>query len=134
MQNWVGSPRDKMMDVMEAAEAKQGRLMELDVTNAGMCQKTVDDFQEMDRRLYQVLCMHQLRGEEPRHCNPERSDFKAWKQMVCHSDPRSGVDRSVAYSRVTHPVCQSGLTSGRPKILQGARKHFADVGTRGGRV
>ena len=43
------------MMVMEVAEANEGRLMELDVKNAGMSQDTVDYFKEMDKRLYQVL-------------------------------------------------------------------------------
>ena len=51
LQNWVGSLHDNMMKVMGVAEAKEGRLMELDIKNAGMSQETVDDFKEMDRRL-----------------------------------------------------------------------------------
>ena len=80
----------------------------------------------MDRRLYQEAENHV--------CNLERSGFKAWKQMVSHFDPRTGADRSVAYARVTHPVSQSGVTSSRPKTLQSARKHHADVGTRSCRI
>ena len=41
--------------------------------------------------------------------------------MVSHFDPRTGADRSVAHARATHPVCQSGLTSARPKKLHSAR-------------
>ena len=37
------------MKVMDVAEAKEGRLMELDIRNAGMSQETVDDFKDMDR-------------------------------------------------------------------------------------
>ena len=33
-----------MMNVMTVAEAKEGRLMELDSRSAGMSQETVDDF------------------------------------------------------------------------------------------
>ena len=38
-----------------------------------------------------------------------------------HFDPRTGADRSVAYSRVTHPVSPSGITPTRPKTLQASR-------------
>ena len=74
LQNWVGS-----LHVMDVAEAKVGRLMELDIENAGMSQETVDDFKEMDRRLYQVL-ISGFKGEA-KNCvsNPERSGFRAWK-------------------------------------------------------
>ena len=74
----------------------------------------------MDRRLYQVLISC---ATEAKHdvCNPERSGFKAWKQMVSHFDPRTGADMSVAYARVTHLVSQSRLASSRPMTLQSAR-------------
>ena len=119
--------------VMDVTEAKEGRRMELDTRNAGMSQETVDDFKELDRRLYQVL-ISCTGGEAKNHvCNPERSGFKAWKQMVSHFDPRTGADRSVAYARVTHPVSQSGLTPSGPKTLQSAR-NIVQTGTRGGRI
>ena len=44
--NWVGSLHDNMMKVMDVAEAKEGRLMELDIRNAGMTLATVDDFKK----------------------------------------------------------------------------------------
>ena len=104
--------------------------MELDIKNAGISQETVDNVKEMDRRLCQVL-MSCTKGEAKNYvCNPERSGFKAWKQMVGHFDPRTV---AVAYARVTHPVSQSGLTSSRPKDAAECKKHHADVGTRCGR-
>ena len=117
-QKWVGSLHDNMMRVMDVEETKEGRLMELDIRNAGMSQ---EDFKEMDRRLYEMLVS--CTKKEAKNCvrNLERSGFKAWKQMVSHFDPRTGADRSVVYARVTHPVSQSGLTSTRPKTLQNAR-------------
>ena len=45
VQSWVGSMHDNMMKVMDVAEAEEGRLVELDIKNAGMSQETVDDFQ-----------------------------------------------------------------------------------------
>ena len=67
LQNWVGSLHDNMMTVMDVAETKEGRLMELDIRNARMSQETVEAFKEMDRRLYQMLnLMHQGRSEELR--------------------------------------------------------------------
>ena len=66
-----------------------------------MSQDTMNDLKEMDRRLYQLLVAC-TKGEAKNYvCNTERSGFKAWKQMVSHFDPRTGADRSVAYSRVT---------------------------------
>ena len=52
---------------------------------------------------------------------PKGQGSKAWKQMVSHFDPRTGADRSVVYSRVTHPVSPSGITPTRPKTLQASR-------------
>ena len=106
LQSWVGSLHDNVMKVMDVAETKEGKLMELDTRNAGMSQETEDDF------------MHQRRSEELR--------MQPWKIGIQgvdakgHFDPRTGADRSVAYARVTHPVSQSGLTSG-PRTLQSAR-------------
>ena len=51
--------------------------------------------------------------------------------MVSHFDPRTGADR---YSRVTHPVSASGLTSTRPRTLQHAVKHDAGMEAGGGGV
>ena len=45
LQNWVGSLHDNMMKVMDFAEAKEGRLMQLDIRSAGMSQETVADFE-----------------------------------------------------------------------------------------
>ena len=44
-----------MVKVMDVGEAKEGRLMELDIRNVATSQETVDDFKEMDSRLHQVL-------------------------------------------------------------------------------
>ena len=41
--------------------------------------------------------------------------------MASHFDPRIGADRSVAYSSVTHRVSMRGLTSTRPRTLQGGK-------------
>ena len=101
LQNWVGSLHDKMM-VSKVADATEGRLMELDVSNAGMTQETVDNFKDVDRTLCQVLIAC-TQGEAKNYaCNPERSEFKAWQQVLSHFDPRTGANRSDAYSRVTH--------------------------------
>ena len=35
LQSWVGSLHDNMMKVTDVAEAKEGRLMELDIRYAG---------------------------------------------------------------------------------------------------
>ena len=59
-----------MMKFMEVAEAKEGRLLELDVRNAGMSQETVGDVNDMERRLYQVLIAC-TKGEAKNYvCNP----------------------------------------------------------------
>ena len=66
LQSGVGSLHDYMI------EEKEGRLMELDIRNAGTSQETVDDFKEMDRRLYQVL-FSSTKGESKNYvCDPER--------------------------------------------------------------
>ena len=45
LQNWVGSLHDNMMKVMDFAQAKEGRLMQLDIRSAGKSQETVDDIE-----------------------------------------------------------------------------------------
>ena len=42
LQNWVSSLHDNMMKDMDVAEAREGRLTELDIRNAGVSQETVD--------------------------------------------------------------------------------------------
>ena len=121
LQNEVGALHYRMLKVMEMAERKEGRITQADVRNAVMSQDVISDLTEMDRRLYQLLvaCTN---GEAKNYvCNTERSGFKAWKQMVSHVDPRMGADRSVAFSRVTHPVSPSGITPTWPKTLQASR-------------
>ena len=113
----TGSIHNNMM-VLEVADAKEGRL-ELNVRNAGMSQGTVADFEGMDRRLYQVL--HAPREKRRTTLATLQQGSRRWKQMVRHFDPRTGADRSVQYSRVTHPVSQSGLTSARLKTVQSVR-------------
>ena len=67
LQIWVGSLHDNMTKAMDVAEAKEGRLMQLDIWKAGMSQEPMVDFKEMDGRLYKVLLsMHQRRSEELR--------------------------------------------------------------------
>ena len=56
------------MKVMEVAEAKEGRLMELAV---------MGDFKEMDMRLYQVLRACSKGEAKNQVCNPARSGFVA---------------------------------------------------------
>ena len=102
------------------AESREGRQTELDDRDAGMSQDTVVDFNETERILGQVL-VALTKGESKNYvCKLERSGFKVWKQMVIHFVPKICAQRSVAYSRVTHPVSQVGLTSTRPTTLQNA--------------
>ena len=118
------------MKVMEVEETKEGRLVELDVMNAGMHQETMH-CKEMDRRLYQKLIAC-TKGEAKKYvCNPERSRFKAFKQMVSHLDPKTSADRSVAYAPVTHPGSHSGQTSARHKAPRSARNIMQLQGGRG---
>ena len=61
---------DDMMKVMEVAEAKEGRLLELDVRDAGMSQVTVGDVKDMEWTLYQELIAC-TKGEAKNYvCNP----------------------------------------------------------------
>ena len=41
--------------------------------------------------------------------------------MASHFDQRIGADRSVLYSSLTHRVSMRGLTSTRPRTLQGGK-------------
>ena len=110
LQNWVGTLHDNMVKVMDVAQAKEGRLMELDSKKTGISQETVDDFKDMDRRLFQVL-ISCTKGEAKNCvCNPERSGFMAWKQMVRgHFDPRTGSDiKTQRRGRVPETSCRRG--------------------------
>ena len=51
----AGAVHDSMLQVLEIAEAEQGRKAAVNVRNGGLNLETVDDFKEMDRRLYQLL-------------------------------------------------------------------------------
>ena len=47
-------------------------MTELDVENAGTCQETMDDFKEVDKRLWQVLIAYTKREAKNFVCNPRR--------------------------------------------------------------
>ena len=121
LQNWAGAMHDSMLQVLETAEAEQGRIDEANVRKGGLNQETVDDFKEMDRRMYQLLFVCRKGTAKNYVCVPGRSGFKAWKQMASHFDPRIGADRSVLYSSLTHRVGMRGLTSSRPRTLEGGK-------------
>ena len=57
LQNWVGSLHDNMMKVVNVAEPKESRLMELDVRSARISQATVE---------LGAHYMHRKRSEELR--------------------------------------------------------------------
>ena len=46
---------DKMLEVLDTAEAKEGRVAEADIGNGGLHQDAVDAMYVMDRRLCQLL-------------------------------------------------------------------------------
>ena len=122
VQVWIMALHDDMIKVVEMAETMEEKITERHLQDAGAKQMVIDDFKEMDRRLWQMLIMS-TKGEAKNFVsNPDKSGFKAWRQLVSHYDPRTGADRSVAYSRVAHPVSQNGLISTRPRNLQSARK------------
>ena len=114
LQNWVGSLHDNMVKVMDVAHAEEGRLMELDTKKTGISQETVDDFKDMDRRLYQVL-ISCTKGEAKNCvCKPESSGFMA--------------------ARVTHTVSRERTDIIKTQDAAECQKHHADVGTRCGRI
>ena len=110
LQSWVSAVHDSMLKVLEIAEAEQGRIAAVNVRNGGLNQEAVDDFKEMDRPLYQLLVVCRKGAAKNYVCVPQRSGFKAWKQMASHFDPRIRAERSVAYSSVTHAVSMGKLT------------------------
>ena len=110
LQSWVSAVHDSMLKVSEIAEAEQGPIDAGNVRNGGLNLETVDDFKEMDRRLYQLLIVCRKGAAKNYVCVPERSGFKAWKQVASHLDPRIRAERSVAYSSATHAVSMGGLT------------------------
>ena len=108
LQGWVSAVHDSMLKVLEIAEAEQGRIAAVSVRNGGLNQETVDDFK--DRPLYQLLVVCRKGAAKNYVRVPERSGFKAWKQVASHFDPRIRAERSVAYSSVTHAVRMGKLT------------------------
>ena len=123
-----------MLRVMELAEIKECRITEVDVRKAGMSQDITSDVKEVNRRLFQLLVACSRREAKNFVCNTGRSGSKAWTQMVSPCDPRTGADRSVAYSRVTHPVIPSGITPTGTEGTTGSTHHDASLGTGSGRI
>ena len=76
LQSWAGAVHDSMLQVLETAEAEQGRIDEANVSNGGLNQETVDDFKEMDRRMYQLLVVCRKGTAKNYVCVPGRSGFK----------------------------------------------------------
>ena len=54
-QTWAGAVHDKMLEVLDTAEANEGRVAEVDIRNGGLHQDAVDAIWVMDRRLCQLL-------------------------------------------------------------------------------
>ena len=114
LQNWVGSLHDNMVRVM-VAETKEGRLMELDIRNAGKSQETVDDNKATDRRLHQML-ISSTKGTTAATLREIRASRRGSKWSVTSVRRRVQTGLSHAW-----PASQSGLMSARPKTLQNAR-------------
>ena len=84
-------------------------MADAEVKRRGLTRETVDDFKEINRTIVSASrYMHDRRGEEL------RMQFgKVWVQNGRATGqslrPRTGKDRSAAYSRVTQPVSLRGL-------------------------
>ena len=106
----------------------------LDTRNAGMSQETVDDFEEMDRKLSQVPISCTKREAKHHLRIPERSGFMAWKQMVSHFDPRTGAGQvcCIRFSDTLGESERTGIIKTQDAVE--CQKHHADVGTRSGRI
>ena len=120
------------MRVMDVADLKEGRLMELDIRNSGMSQKTVNDFKEVGQET--LPDAHFMHPEQRRTTSATLKD----------QDSRRGSKWSVTSIRGRRQVCrirpgntprESERTDVR-KTRDSAecQKYHADVGTRGGRV
>ena len=55
---------DKMLEVLDTAETKEGRVAEADIRNGGLHQDAVDAIWVMDKRLCQLLVACARRGLE----------------------------------------------------------------------
>ena len=115
---WAGALHNDMKRILDFAEREDAYLTRDDLDIAGVVDEEVlDDFNDLDRHLYQVLVGATKGSAKGFVDNVESSGFKAWKQLVHYYDPRTGADRSVAYGKVTQPV----HSIGKAKNLDTAR-------------
>ena len=96
---WAGALHDDLNTLIDMAEREEKYLTKEIASDQDILDDLAiqEDFDQLDRHLWQTL-QRAVKGHAKGFVdNPERSGFKAWKQLVQHFDPRTGADRSVAY-------------------------------------
>ena len=89
---WAGALHDDLNILIDMAEREEKYLTkEIAVEHDILDDLTIlEDFDQLDRHLWQTL-MGSVKGHAKGFVdNPEHSGFKAWKQLVQHFDPRTG--------------------------------------------
>ena len=105
---WAGAMHDEILEELDTAEANEGRVAEAEIRNGGVASRRGRCHQSDGPNDCASFSLRARKGDSKTDvCNPERSGFKARKRLVSQFGPRTGADRSVAYSRVTHPVSMS---------------------------
>ena len=80
-QTWAGAMHDKMLEVLDTAEAKEGRVAEADIRNGPLYQDTADAISDGGQTIVPAShCVHEREDSKNDVCNPGRCGFKARKQ------------------------------------------------------
>ena len=89
---WAGALHDDLNVLIDLA-GREERYLTKEIANERDILDdlaSLEDFDQLDRHLWQTL-QRAVKGHAKGFVdNPERSGFKAWKQLVQHFDPRTG--------------------------------------------
>lgn len=116
VRNWGSVLNSKFDQILNVAESHE--YLDDDKFDKVKEYCTMEDFLELKRALGRLL-IDTCAGEAQAFVDvPDRNGFQAWKQLTDHYDPRGGVDRGRAYTRITQPQMTTKRAKDAGKAMQ----------------
>ena len=104
IRTWAKTLHKEFRKLIEMAEDDPGEYLKFD----NEMQAKFPEFVTLDQELWNMLSITVKGPAKGYVLNPAESGFQAWAQLVQHFDPRSSVDRTVAYGRIVDPISTFG--------------------------
>ena len=116
VRTWTGTLHEDYPSLMDRQEKDVKTFITSDNVNSN--DRTYPDFKKMDKLLWNMLITCIKGPGKTYMLNPSESGFQGWAQLVQHFDPRSGVDKTLAYSRIVNPVMVFGQANDTSQARQ----------------